>query len=261
METRTVSDARAADPERADACCASLRSRSSSGCCSTSAPGRAGRRGSSSGSPRFTDQLDGYLARRWRVESQFGKVADPLADRLMIDTAVVMLVALDRLPWVALVILAPRSPARRRLQARRPARLRVRGLAPREDRDLGAVRVDRARARDRAGNVVARRVFLDQPRARGDRGRPVRAEGATRGARAEQPSAPDSSGRCRERRAAGRNRLLGTKPQAEVDPFATLQSSHDRALPTGKAPVETLPDLLPLSDDELSALLAQIEDG
>jgi len=53
----------------------------------------------------LTDQLDGYLARRWRVESQFGKVADPLADRLMIDTAVVMLVALDRLPWAALIIL------------------------------------------------------------------------------------------------------------------------------------------------------------
>jgi CDP-diacylglycerol--glycerol-3-phosphate 3-phosphatidyltransferase len=54
----------------------------------------------------LTDQLDGYLARRWQVESQFGKVADPLADRLMIDTAVVLLVLLDRLPWVALVILA-----------------------------------------------------------------------------------------------------------------------------------------------------------
>ena len=53
----------------------------------------------------LTDQLDGYLARRWRVESQFGKIADPLADRLMIDTAVVMLVAFDRLPWVALIIL------------------------------------------------------------------------------------------------------------------------------------------------------------
>ena len=53
----------------------------------------------------FTDQLDGYLARRWRVESEFGKVADPLADRLMIDTAVVLLVAFDRLPWIALVIL------------------------------------------------------------------------------------------------------------------------------------------------------------
>lgn len=53
----------------------------------------------------FTDQVDGYLARRWRVESAFGKVADPLADRLMIDTAVVALVLLDRLPWIALVIL------------------------------------------------------------------------------------------------------------------------------------------------------------
>ena len=30
--------------------------------------------------------MDGWLARRWHVESQFGKVADPLADRLMIDT-------------------------------------------------------------------------------------------------------------------------------------------------------------------------------
>jgi CDP-diacylglycerol--glycerol-3-phosphate 3-phosphatidyltransferase len=54
----------------------------------------------------LTDQLDGYLARRWHVESAFGKVADPLADRLMIDTAVVMLVALGRLPWAALLILA-----------------------------------------------------------------------------------------------------------------------------------------------------------
>jgi CDP-diacylglycerol--glycerol-3-phosphate 3-phosphatidyltransferase len=53
-----------------------------------------------------TDQLDGWLARRWRVESAFGKVADPLADRLMIDVCVVLLVAYDRLPWVALVILA-----------------------------------------------------------------------------------------------------------------------------------------------------------
>ena len=53
----------------------------------------------------ITDQLDGYLARRWHVESGFGKVADPLADRLMIDVCVVLLVAYDRLPWIALVIL------------------------------------------------------------------------------------------------------------------------------------------------------------
>ncbi len=52
-----------------------------------------------------TDQLDGWLARRWRVESAFGKIADPLADRLMIDVCVVLLVWYDRLPWVALVIL------------------------------------------------------------------------------------------------------------------------------------------------------------
>jgi CDP-diacylglycerol--glycerol-3-phosphate 3-phosphatidyltransferase len=53
----------------------------------------------------ITDQLDGYLARRWRVESGFGKVADPLADRLMIDVCVVLLVVYGRLPWIALVIL------------------------------------------------------------------------------------------------------------------------------------------------------------
>src|SRR5205807_516223 len=35
----------------------------------------------------ITDQIDGFLARRWHVESRFGKIADPLADRLMIDAA------------------------------------------------------------------------------------------------------------------------------------------------------------------------------
>ena len=52
----------------------------------------------------ITDQIDGFLARRWRVESQFGKVADPLADRLMIDAAVILLWHAGRLPWIALVI-------------------------------------------------------------------------------------------------------------------------------------------------------------
>jgi CDP-diacylglycerol--glycerol-3-phosphate 3-phosphatidyltransferase len=51
-----------------------------------------------------TDQIDGFLARRWRVESSFGKIADPLADRLMIDAAVILLWHADRLPLVALVI-------------------------------------------------------------------------------------------------------------------------------------------------------------
>jgi CDP-diacylglycerol---glycerol-3-phosphate 3-phosphatidyltransferase len=53
----------------------------------------------------ITDQIDGWLARRWHVESEFGKVADPLADRLMIDAAIILLVVAQRLPWAALLIL------------------------------------------------------------------------------------------------------------------------------------------------------------
>jgi CDP-diacylglycerol--glycerol-3-phosphate 3-phosphatidyltransferase len=56
-----------------------------------------------------TDQLDGFLARRWHVESRFGKLADPLADRLMIDAAVILLFAYDRLPWVALAVIVARD--------------------------------------------------------------------------------------------------------------------------------------------------------
>jgi CDP-diacylglycerol--glycerol-3-phosphate 3-phosphatidyltransferase len=56
------------------------------------------------GAAGITDQVDGFLARRWHVESAFGKIADPLADRLMIDTSVILLVYADRLPWAALVI-------------------------------------------------------------------------------------------------------------------------------------------------------------
>jgi CDP-diacylglycerol--glycerol-3-phosphate 3-phosphatidyltransferase len=56
------------------------------------------------GAAGITDQIDGFLARRWHVESAFGRVADPLADRLMIDTAVILLVHAGRLPWPALII-------------------------------------------------------------------------------------------------------------------------------------------------------------
>ena len=57
------------------------------------------------GAAGATDQIDGWLARRWHVESAFGKVADPLADRLMIDAAVILLLIAHRLPWAALLIL------------------------------------------------------------------------------------------------------------------------------------------------------------
>jgi CDP-diacylglycerol--glycerol-3-phosphate 3-phosphatidyltransferase len=56
------------------------------------------------GAAAITDQVDGFLARRWHVESAFGKIADPLADRVLIDVAVVLLWHAGRLPWLALAI-------------------------------------------------------------------------------------------------------------------------------------------------------------
>jgi CDP-diacylglycerol--glycerol-3-phosphate 3-phosphatidyltransferase len=57
----------------------------------------------------LTDQLDGYLARRWRVESRFGKIADPLADRVMIDVAVVLMWATGRIPLAAALVVVARD--------------------------------------------------------------------------------------------------------------------------------------------------------
>jgi CDP-diacylglycerol--glycerol-3-phosphate 3-phosphatidyltransferase len=57
----------------------------------------------------FTDQVDGYLARRWHVESRFGTIADPLADRLMIGTAAVLMLATGRIPVAAALIVLGRD--------------------------------------------------------------------------------------------------------------------------------------------------------
>jgi cardiolipin synthase (CMP-forming) len=57
----------------------------------------------------ITDQIDGFLARRWHVESPFGKVADPLADRLMIDAAVIGLWVENRLPLAAVAVILARD--------------------------------------------------------------------------------------------------------------------------------------------------------
>lgn len=56
-----------------------------------------------------TDQLDGYLARRWHVESRFGTIADPLADRLMIGTAAVLMLATGRIPLLAALVILGRD--------------------------------------------------------------------------------------------------------------------------------------------------------
>jgi CDP-diacylglycerol--glycerol-3-phosphate 3-phosphatidyltransferase len=61
------------------------------------------------GAAGVTDQIDGWLARRWRVESNFGRFVDPLADRIIIDAAIVLLWAYDRLPWPALALILARD--------------------------------------------------------------------------------------------------------------------------------------------------------
>jgi CDP-diacylglycerol--glycerol-3-phosphate 3-phosphatidyltransferase len=54
-----------------------------------------------------TDTLDGYLARSRRSITTFGKVMDPIADKLLIAAALISLVSLNRVePWVAMVIIA-----------------------------------------------------------------------------------------------------------------------------------------------------------
>ena len=55
----------------------------------------------------FTDGLDGYIARSRGSVTTFGKVMDPVADKLLIAAALISLVSLNRVDaWVAMVIIA-----------------------------------------------------------------------------------------------------------------------------------------------------------
>jgi CDP-diacylglycerol--glycerol-3-phosphate 3-phosphatidyltransferase len=55
----------------------------------------------------ITDGLDGYIARSRRSITTFGKVMDPIADKLLIAAALITLVSLERVaPWAAMVIIA-----------------------------------------------------------------------------------------------------------------------------------------------------------
>jgi CDP-diacylglycerol--glycerol-3-phosphate 3-phosphatidyltransferase len=56
-----------------------------------------------------TDWFDGYLARRLDVSTRFGRLADPLADRLLIASAVILLYHHDRVPLVALLLILGRD--------------------------------------------------------------------------------------------------------------------------------------------------------
>jgi len=55
----------------------------------------------------LTDLADGYLARKHGIESVLGKLMDPLADKMLVATPLIMLIPMDRIPaWVSLLIIA-----------------------------------------------------------------------------------------------------------------------------------------------------------
>ena len=57
----------------------------------------------------WTDWLDGYLARRWNETSAFGAFLDPVADKLMVAAALIILVYLDRVGALIAVIIIGRE--------------------------------------------------------------------------------------------------------------------------------------------------------
>lgn len=56
-----------------------------------------------------TDRLDGWLARTYSLETEFGKLADPIADKMLIGAALIGLSMLGDLPWWVTVVILVRE--------------------------------------------------------------------------------------------------------------------------------------------------------
>ena len=56
-----------------------------------------------------TDGVDGFLARRWNMTSAFGAFLDPLADKLLVGTALIPLATDHRIAWWAVIVILVRE--------------------------------------------------------------------------------------------------------------------------------------------------------
>lgn len=54
----------------------------------------------------LTDLLDGYIARRFQIVTTMGKFLDPIADKLIVNTAMIMMIPIGRIPaWIVAIII------------------------------------------------------------------------------------------------------------------------------------------------------------
>ncbi|KPK92119.1 MAG: CDP-diacylglycerol--glycerol-3-phosphate 3-phosphatidyltransferase [Deltaproteobacteria bacterium SM23_61] len=83
----------------------------------------------------FTDLLDGYLARQQKAETAIGKLLDPMADKLLILSGMIMLIPLGRIPaWMVVLIIG-----------REVAITGLRGIASAEGVVIAASRLGKAK--------------------------------------------------------------------------------------------------------------------